>query len=124
MIQSLWGYIRSSTRDAILAGFQDAMEVVERGEAPGAHYAASQALLARLTPLSPPVAIDATPVPPKPAQATEAKPVSQFDAELEARLASAEATPARPKPGGQAFGPLPDRPRRGRPPGKSRDARA
>lgn len=131
MMPSLWGYIRSSTRDAVLAGFQDAIEIVERGDGPADHHAASQAFLSKLGEKKIPLRIEASPQPQtnaastnsangKPTPASEKPSPGSFDAELDARLEKAGAQ-VRSGLDAQAMNAMPDRPRRGRPPGKGKD---
>ena len=122
---SIWEYLRERTRDAVLAGFQDALDVAEQGDINGSQHEAANRLRARLAghhldtePKSLPSAsmngsaVSASP----PVAEAPTRPVeaSAFDADLESRLnaaASQNATQAPPT----ATRP-PGRGRRGRPP--------
>lgn len=46
---SLWEYLRDRTRDAVLAGFQDAMDIAEQGDTNGSQHAAARQLTTRLS---------------------------------------------------------------------------
>src|SRR5262245_55089935 len=46
---SVWDYLRQKTRDSVLAGFQDALDVVEQDDHGHAHHQAAQKLRDRLT---------------------------------------------------------------------------
>jgi hypothetical protein len=130
---SIWEYIRERTKDAVLAGMQDAMDIVEQGDTNGSQHTRALELSSRLTPerqlpsasmngtpngetaassptrsSTPPVGTPAAEAPTRPADA------SSFDDELEKRLDSA----ARQN-GTQANGARPQsttRKKRGRPP--------
>ena len=121
---SIWEYLRERTRNAVLAGIQDAMDVVEQGDTNGSQHAAANQLTARLgTPEAKQLpsasmngqtgaaAPGATQAPPKAPQ----RPVepSSFDDELERRIDAAA-----PQNGPETLPPgrITDRPRRGRPP--------
>ncbi len=45
---SIWEYLRERTRDAVLAGFQDAMEIAEQDDTNGSQHAAARQLTSRL----------------------------------------------------------------------------
>jgi hypothetical protein len=45
---SIWEYLRQRTRDAVLAGFQDALDVAEQGDTEGSQHDAARRLVARL----------------------------------------------------------------------------
>lgn len=47
MAFSLWEYLRERTRDAVLAGMQDALDIAEEGDPPGGQRAAADRLTAR-----------------------------------------------------------------------------
>jgi hypothetical protein len=46
---SIWEYIRDRTRDAVLAGMQDAMDIVEQGDTNGAQHVRAMELSSRLS---------------------------------------------------------------------------
>lgn len=48
MSLSIWEYLRARTRDAVLAGFNDALDVVEQGDSNGSQHVAATQLMARL----------------------------------------------------------------------------
>ena len=48
LFDSVWNYLRQRTRNAVLAGFQDALEVVEHADAGDQEYEAAAALLSRI----------------------------------------------------------------------------
>lgn len=131
---SIWDYLRQRTKDAVLAGIQDAMDTVEQGDSNGSQHAAANQLTARLgTPevnQLPSASINgqaesvdgdgaaqaSTKAPQKPAEP------SSFDDDLERRI-DAAASQNGPE-SGPASGPetprITTRPRRGRPPKNSR----
>ena len=45
---SIWEYLRERTRDAVLAGFQDALDIAEQGDTNGSQHAAATQLRTRL----------------------------------------------------------------------------
>ncbi len=45
---SVWEYLRDRTRDAVLAGFQDALDIAEQGDTDGSQHAAARQLTTRL----------------------------------------------------------------------------
>ncbi len=45
---SIWEYLRERTRDAVLAGFQDAMEIAEQDDTNGSQHAAARQFASRL----------------------------------------------------------------------------
>ncbi len=45
---SIWEYLRARTRDAVLAGFQDALDVAEQGDTNGSQSDAAKQLVAKL----------------------------------------------------------------------------
>jgi hypothetical protein len=45
---SIWEYLRARTRDAVLAGFQDAFDVAEQGDRNGSQHDAANRLVAKL----------------------------------------------------------------------------
>lgn len=48
MAFSIWEYLRERTRDAVLAGFQDALDIAEQGDTEGSQHAAANRLRQRL----------------------------------------------------------------------------
>lgn len=46
---SVWEYLRARTRDAVLAGIQDALEVAEQGDTDGSQSEAAKKLVAKLS---------------------------------------------------------------------------
>lgn len=46
---SIWEYLRARTRDAVLAGFQDAFDVAEQGDTNGSQHDAANKLVAKLS---------------------------------------------------------------------------
>lgn len=46
---SVWEYLRARTRDAVLAGIQDALDVAEQGDTNGSQSDAAKKLVARLS---------------------------------------------------------------------------
>ena len=147
---SIWEYLRARTRDAVLAGFNDALDIVEQGDSYGSQHVAATRLVARMKLQAertlpepsdgPRPSVHTQPStngpaahavsellasPPKPAGAAK-RPVG-FDDELQQRLDAAVARPAAPqvsneKPvAGPAPGRLTERKRRGRPPKNKQD---
>ena len=127
---SIWEYLRERTRDAVLAGFQDALDVAEQGDTNGSQHAAATQLRTRLgapettqlpTPSvngearaedSPelPAQVVARKAPPRPAEDPS------FDDELESRLDDAAAPQnGRQRPSQARQQGDPPRRRRGRP---------
>lgn len=45
---SIWEYLRARTRDAVLAGFNDALDLVEQGDTNGSQHLAATQLVARM----------------------------------------------------------------------------
>ncbi len=45
---SIWEYLRERTRDAVLAGFQDALDIAEQGDTNGSQHDAARQLTSRL----------------------------------------------------------------------------
>ena len=45
---SLWDYLRERTRDAVLAGFQDALDIVEQDDTEASQHATARRLSAKL----------------------------------------------------------------------------
>jgi hypothetical protein len=45
---SIWEYLRERTRDAVLAGFQDALDVAEQGDTEGSQHEAARRLVEKL----------------------------------------------------------------------------
>ena len=45
---SIWEYLRERTRDAVLAGIQDALDIAEEGDAAGGQHQAAKRLWSRL----------------------------------------------------------------------------
>lgn len=137
MAFSIWEYLRERTRDAVLAGFQDALDIAEKDDTEGSQHAAARRLGARLAAGSltqtetPPEATEAKSLPhpsingqaaasgnslptPIPTQApTRPTDASTFDDDLESRLNSDASQNGQgpPPPTLQA-----GRARRGRPP--------
>jgi hypothetical protein len=114
---SIWEYIRERTRNAVLAGMQDAMDIVEQGDTNGAQHQKAMEFSSRLTTEAkqlpaasmngaeangeavahPPTRSSPTTTeeaPQRPAVATS------FDDELERRLDSAAPQKGRQKPSG------------------------
>ena len=87
---SIWDYLRQRTRDAVLAGFQDALEVAEQNDQGGSEYEAARKLRHRLAAMAareappgrlPPVAVAdgrgaARPRPPRSTSTTASTPGS------------------------------------------------
>lgn len=48
MAFSIWEYLRARTRDAVLAGINDAMDIAEEGDTNGSQHLAANQLRARL----------------------------------------------------------------------------
>lgn len=48
MAFSIWEYIRERTRDAVLAGIQDAMDIAEQGDTDGSQHGKASELTSRL----------------------------------------------------------------------------
>ncbi len=46
---SVWEYLRARTRDAVLAGIQDALDVAEQGDTNGSQHDAANKLVAKLS---------------------------------------------------------------------------
>ena len=129
---SIWEYLRQRTRDAVLAGFQDALDIAEQADTEGSQHDAAKRLVSKLAgspggdlkqlpsasmngeATAPPSAVShaaGAEAPTRPADA------SAFDADLESRLNAAaslngQATPPEPRSTPPATG----RRRRGRPP--------
>ncbi len=127
---SIWDYLRQRTKDAVLAGIQDAMDVVEQGDTNGSQHAAANQLTARLgTPevkQLPSASINGQAESADGAGAAQAstkapeRPVepSQFDDDLERRI---DAAAQQSGPASEPETPrITTRPRRGRPPKNSR----
>ena len=116
---SIWDYLRQRTRDAVLAGFQDALEVTEENDHADSEYEAAKKLRHRLGAASalelprqsalPPVAVAEG----QGSTSAEAD-VNTVDDLIDARLNGAVAPDAVPPPvpGSQ---PHPARRKRGRP---------
>lgn len=142
MALSIWEYLRARTRDAVLSGFQDAMDVVEQGDTNGSQHLAANQLAARLSPPDtktlPGPSVGREPS----ANGNGAQSASElltaptrptapvvFDDELERRLEAAvpqngqEALAADAQPAGPAPGRITDRKRRGRPPKNKQDGK-
>ncbi len=139
---SIWQYLRERTRDSVLAGFQDALDIVEQDDTEGSQHDAARRLTSRLagsvvraenpSPEIKPLPIAsmngaaaasgvtilpraAAPPPQRPSDA------SGFDDDLESRLNSAAPQNGRetaPAPSQAAPNRAPGRGRRGRPPKK------
>ena len=45
---SIWEYLRARTRDAVLAGFNDALDLVEQGDSNGSQHIAATQLVTRM----------------------------------------------------------------------------
>ena len=45
---SIWQYLRERTRDSVLAGFQDALDIVEQDDTEGSQHDAARRLASRL----------------------------------------------------------------------------
>ena len=146
---SIWEYLRARTRDAVLAGFNDALDIVEQGDSYGSQHVAATRLVARMKLQAertlpepsdgPRPSVHTQPStngpaahavsellasPPKPAGAAK-RPVG-FDDELEQRLdAAAPQNGSQPhggeKPSGPPPGRLTEKKRRGRPPKNKQD---
>lgn len=134
---SIWQYLRERTRDSVLAGFQDALDIVEQDDTEGSQHDAARRLASRLagsvaqvespSPALKPLPIaamngqaaaSAVTIPPRAAAPPPQRPSdpSTFDDDLESRLNAAAPQNGRDTP------PAPNRPpgrgRRGRPPKK------
>jgi hypothetical protein len=117
---SIWDYLRQRTRDAVLAGFEDALEVAEPNGQASSEYEAARKLRHRLEAVSVLEASAQTALPPvvvadrQGSSAAGAAVVRTVDDLIDARLNGAVA-PAVPPPvsGSQ---PHPARRKRGRPP--------
>ena len=143
MAFSLWEYFRERARDAVLAGFQDALDIAEKDDTEGSQHAAARRLGKRLaagslTQESAQVETQSPAAEPKPlphpsmngqaavngsvasAPTTKApsRPAdaSTFDDEIQGRLNSAAAVNGRETPSSV---PNVQRPKRGRPPKQS-----
>jgi hypothetical protein len=46
---SIWEYLRERTRDSVLAGFQDALDIVEQGDTNGSQHDAARRLASKLS---------------------------------------------------------------------------
>lgn len=136
---SIWEYLRQRTRDAVLAGFQDALDIAEQADTEGSQHDAAKRLVSKLagspggdlkqlasasmngeaaTP--PPVASHEG----RAEASTRPADASAFDADLESRLNAAASvngrqTPSETRPESQPAPPPTGRRRRGRPPKKS-----
>lgn len=147
MAFSIWEYLRERTRDAVLAGFQDALDIAEQDDTEGSQHAAARRLGARLAAGSlthesaqvetPPPAVEAKSLPHpsvngRPVEngraASAATPkaparpanVSLIEDEFESRLNSAAVVNGSETPqAGHQGAPRVQRPKRGRPPKKS-----
>lgn len=135
MAFSIWEYLRERTRDAVLAGFQDALDIAEKDDTEGSQHSAARRLGSRLAAGSlseqsgqvetPPSAAEVKGLPhpsmnglhtaSAPAATAPSRPAdaSSFDDELESRLNSEG-----PQNGQETPPPTPHvgRARRGRPP--------
>ena len=60
-LTSIWDYLRDRTKSAVLAGFQDALDVVEQDDQGSSEYQAAQRLRERLS--NAPVAVDHRAIP-------------------------------------------------------------
>jgi hypothetical protein len=118
---SLWQYLRRRTRDAVLAGFQDALQAIESGDPVEAYLAPVGQLERSLSDLgqkkiATPGQIPAAP-PTTPARAANspspAAPIAPAGNSYDARLAPPASSPTLPLPGLDRQ-PTPP-PRRGRP---------
>ena len=140
---SIWEYLRARTRDAVLAGFNDALDVVEQGDSNGNQHVAATQLVARMKlqaertlpePNYEPsrnghaahAVSELLASPPKPA-ATPREPVG-VDDELEQRLDAAAPQNGKEKPSAADPRPavptprrLTEKKRRGRPPKNKQD---
>lgn len=126
---SVWEYLRERTRDAVLAGINDALDVAEQGDANGGQHEAATKLRSRVAKLlgGEIPAGDAKPLPGASANGSVSAEVGQaprnpverpaetaaFDDDLEKRLESAASRNGQEAP---ASSRITDRPRRGRPP--------
>ena len=125
---SIWEYLRQRTRDAVLAGFQDALDIAEQADTEGSQHDAAKRLISKLAGAPggdlkqlPNASMNGQAEAPPPATHAEAptRPAdaSAFDADLESRLNAAasvngQQTPPEPRSTPPATG----RRRRGRPP--------
>jgi hypothetical protein len=101
---SIWEYIRERSRDAVLAGFQDAMDIVENGDTNGSQHGAAGKLTSRFGQAEPKQLTEA-PAGDGPQEAPGAAETrretangempDEFDAELERRLQDAAPTVTR-----------------------------
>lgn len=48
MSLSIWEYLRARTRDAVLAGFNDALDIAEQGDSNGSQHGAATQLVTRM----------------------------------------------------------------------------
>lgn len=132
---SIWEYLRQRTRDAVLAGFQDALDIAEQADTEGSQHDAAKRLVSKLAGSPggdlrqlPSASMNGEAATPSPAAHAEAPQrsadASAFDADLESRLNAAasvngQQTPPEPRPESRPTPPPTGRRRRGRPPKKS-----
>jgi hypothetical protein len=129
---SIWEYLRQRTRDAVLAGFQDALDIAEQADTEGSQHDAAKRLISKLAGSPgddlkqlPSASMNGEAAAPPPAAHVEA-PVEQprrpadasaFDADLESRLnAAASLNGQQTPPEKRSTPPTTGRRRRGRPP--------
>ena len=137
---SIWEYLRQRTRDAVLAGFQDALDIAEQADTEGSQHDAAKRLVSKLAgspggdlkqlPIASMNGEAATPPPVAPHEGRAEAPVesprrpadaSAFDADLESRLNAApslngQQTPPETHGESRSAPPTTGRRRRGRPP--------
>jgi hypothetical protein len=128
---SIWEYLRQRTRDAVLAGFQDALDIAEQADTEGSQHDAAKRLVSKLAGSAgadlkqlPSASMngEAETSPPDVHAEAPTRPAdaSEFDADLESRLnAAASLNGQQMPPEPRSTTPATGRRRRGRPPKKS-----
>ncbi len=107
---SIWDYFRQRTRDAVLAGMQDALEVAEQNDQASSEYEAAMKLKSRLAATAEATKLAALPN----AVVPEVEPEDTVDDAIDARLDGPGTTPAGPDSGASEQS-HPGRRKRGRP---------
>jgi len=124
---SIWEYLRQRTRDAVLAGFQDALDIAEQADTEGSQHEAAKRLVSKLAGSPggdlkqlPSASMNGEAAAPSPTARAEAptRPAdaSEFDADLESRLNAAASVNGQVTPPEPRSAPTTGRRRRGRPP--------
>lgn len=125
---SIWEYLRQRTRDAVLAGFQDALDIAEQADTEGSQHDAAKRLVSKLAGAPggdlkqlPSASMngqaEASPPPAHAEAPTRPAEASAFDADLESRLnAAASVNGQETSPEPRSTPPATGRRRRGRPP--------